>query len=114
MVKKGQNSVYVNIEWPQTTWSQSEFLHSLFDFCGFGSFLQKSPFSFIYNFVFNLFNSFSKRTVQNPNTSDVGKHQKTQIQMILRNSNYLAILHKKPEIQIMNGKLGVSTREGQH
>ena len=73
----------------------SEFLHSLFDFFGFGSFLQKSPFSFIYNFVFNLFNSFSKRTVQNPNTSDVGKHQKTQIQMILRNSNYLAILHKK-------------------
>ena len=35
----------------------------------------KSPFSFTYNFAFNLVNSFSKTTVQNLNTSDVGKYQ---------------------------------------
>ena len=50
-------------------------LYSLFDFYGYGFFLQKTPFSFIYHFDFNLVNSFSRRTVQNPNTSDVGKNQ---------------------------------------
>ena len=38
-------------------------------------FLQKTPFSFIYHFDINLVNSFSRRTVQNPNTSDEGKNQ---------------------------------------
>ena len=37
--------------------------------------VQKSPLFLFYHFVFNLVNSFFKRAVQNPNTSDVGKHQ---------------------------------------
>ena len=50
-------------------------LYCLFDLYGFRFFAQKSPFFLIYHFFFNLVNSFCKRAVQNPNTSDVRKHQ---------------------------------------
>ena len=49
--------------------------YCLFDLYGFKVFFAKVSIFSSFLFFFILFNSFCRRTVKIPNTSDVGKHQ---------------------------------------